>query len=273
MKKNIFSDNESGRSSKGFYTALGISALMIGSACYFAYNQGEKLTENNFTAESSSSVSEAAVDKQYTDVPKITTAVITTKQPATTTVRVTTAAPVTTTHIATLPAAGIVKSDSPAEPAQNDTVSVEPEAVETAADRLANVSLPLADISNILTPFSGTELVKNETTGSWQTHNGIDIATEIGAEVFVISPGEITAVNQDPLWGNTVTIDHHNGYITKYCGLADDLSIQKGDTLVSGDVIGVVGDTSDIESAIPPHLHIEMIHNGTFIDPMSIFNS
>ena len=42
MKK--FSDNSKG--SKGFYAALGISAVMIGSACYFAYDQSEKMTDN-----------------------------------------------------------------------------------------------------------------------------------------------------------------------------------------------------------------------------------
>lgn len=267
MKKNIFSDNESGKSSKGFYAALGISAVMIGSACYFAYSEGEKLDENNFIAESQSSVSEEAVDKKYTDIPKITTAAATTAVRSTT-VMTTTAVPETTTQTATLPAAAISVSEPPDEQPGSD-----PSVEETAADRLANVSAPLADISNVITPFSGTELVKNETTGSWQTHNGADIAAEVGTEVFAISPGEITAINEDPLWGITVTIDHHNGYVSKYCSLAKDLSVQEGDTVVSGDVLGVIGDTADIESALAPHLHIEILHNGSYQNPINIFNS
>ena len=39
--------------------------------------------------------------------------------------------------------------------------------------------------------------------------------------------------------------------------------------LVSGDMIGVVGQTADIESALAPHLHIEITHNGSFVDPLS----
>lgn len=267
MKKNIFSDNESGKSSKGFYAALGISAVMIGSACYFAYSEGEKLDENNFTAENQSSVSEEAVDKKYTDIPKITTSAATTAVHSTT-VMTTAAVPETTTQTATLPAAAISVSEPP-----NEQPGSDPSVEETAADRLANVSAPLADISNVITPFSGTELVKNETTGSWQTHNGADIAAEVGTEVFAISPGEITAINEDPLWGITVTIDHHNGYVSRYCSLAKDLSVQEGDTVVSGDVLGVIGDTADIESALAPHLHIEILHNGSYEDPINIFNS
>lgn len=261
MKKNIFSDNGSGKGTKGFYAALGISALMIGSACFFAYNQGEKLIKDNELTAEQSSVSEEAVDRKYTDIPKTVTTAAETKSSAvmTTVVRITTAAPI--------PAADIVVDEPPVEAAASnkDTPS------ETAEQKLENVSAPLADMSEIINPFSGTELVKNETTGSWQTHNGTDIAAETGTEVYAVSPGEVTAVNDDPLWGTTVVIDHHNGYITKYCGLAKELSVQKGDVLASGNVIGVTGDTADIESALAPHLHIEIMHNGNYIDPMVVF--
>ncbi len=260
MKKNIFSDNGSGKGTKGFYAALGISALMIGSACFFAYNQGEKILKDSELTASQSSLSEEAVDRKYTDIPKAVTTAAETKSTAvmTTVARITTAAPI--------PAADIVVDEPPADAAavQNDTS-------DTAEQKLENVSAPLADMSGIINPFSGTELVKNETTGSWQTHNGTDIAAETGTEVYAVSPGEVTAVNDDPLWGTTVVIDHPNGYITKYCGLGKDLSVQKGDVLASGNVIGVTGDTADIESSLSPHLHIEIMHNGSYIDPMVVF--
>ena len=40
VKKNLLSDKKYGKGSKGFYTALGISAVMIGSAAYFEYING-----------------------------------------------------------------------------------------------------------------------------------------------------------------------------------------------------------------------------------------
>jgi murein DD-endopeptidase MepM/ murein hydrolase activator NlpD len=268
VKKNMFSDKNSGKSSKGFYAALGISILMIGSACYFAYNEGEKLSEDNFTAQSQSSVSEEAVDKKYTDIPKsaVTTVITTTALPAT-------EAQTEATHIATLPAAAIVVDEPPAYEEVSEEIIPETEAAaETAADKLANITAPLEDMSSVVNPFSGTELVKNETTGSWQTHNGCDIAAEIGAEVYAISSGEVTAVNDDPLWGTAVVIDHHNGYISRYYGLDRNLAVQAGDVLASGDVIGTVGDTADIESALASHLHIEITHNGSYLDPMTLFD-
>lgn len=257
MKKNIFSDNESSKGSKGFYAALGISALMIGSACYFAYDQSQKISDNNkITAENSITAQDEAVDKKSTDIPKAVTSAVFTGSTASTTTTV-----ITVTSVATLPAAAIATDTPPTAAAELETTE--------ASGKLENPKAPLADMSNIITPFSGSELVKNETTGSWQTHNGVDIAAEVGTEVCAVSSGQVTAVNEDPLWGITVIIDHHNGFVTKYCSLAKDVSVQKGDTVVSGDVIGVIGDTADIESALAPHLHFEIMHNGAFADPLS----
>ena len=128
-------------------------------------------------------------------------------------------------------------------------------------------------IGEIINPFSGGELVKNATTGTWQTHNGTDIAAEVGADVMAAESGEITSVSNDPLWGVTVVLDHKNGYITKYCGLGADLAVQQGDSVNRGDVIGAVGETADIESTEAPHLHIEITHNGELIDPMTVFKA
>ena len=58
MKKNLLSDSRKG--TKGFYAALGISAVMVGSACYYAYDQSKELTEQ-LTAKNSIT-EQAAVD-------------------------------------------------------------------------------------------------------------------------------------------------------------------------------------------------------------------
>ena len=45
MKKNLLSDSRKG--TKGFYAALGISAVMVGSACYYAYDQSKEHTAHD----------------------------------------------------------------------------------------------------------------------------------------------------------------------------------------------------------------------------------
>ena len=256
MKNNSKSDKRKG--SKSFYAALGISAVMIGTACWFAYDQGGKIADeyrNNNTK-----LHTAEVDRKVTNIPKSTTTVYVAKAHIT----------VTNAAVTTLPATETEPQiEVNAEVYAEEAAAVE-ETVETAV-QLENVKLPLADISNVLCQFSGSELVKNETTGTWQTHNGTDIAAEVGTDVFAVSDGEIVSVSNDALWGVMVVLDHNNGYITKYCGLGSDLAVQQGDKISGGDIIGVVGNTADIESGIQPHLHIELMHNGKYVDPVAEF--
>ncbi|MBR2283122.1 MAG: M23 family metallopeptidase [Ruminococcus sp.] len=266
MKKKAFSDNK--RSSKGFYAALGISAVMVGTACWFAYDQGNKLSQE-FLAKNSISEPERAVDNKVTNVPKVTVTV-----PYNTTAVIQTAtqpAYIEQPHSSgDTPTVVIPEAEMPV--MEEITPIDVPNSLNTGITKLENVKLPLADVSEIIEPFSGGELVKSETTGSWQTHNGADIAAEVGSEVYAVSNGEIMSVEDDALWGVTVVLDHHNGFITKYCGLSQDVPVQPGDIVVSGNLIGTVGDTADIESALPAHLHIEITHHDRYIDPVQAFS-
>ncbi len=268
MKK--FSDNKKG--SKGFYTALGISAVMIGSACYFAYEQGEKLTEE-FTAKNSISEPDEAVDRHVDNIPKVSTFAYRTVVPSTTTRVVATAPPIVTAPpVVTVPPAEVYAPEED-EPVIAEQEQEQEEPVQSAGvTKMENVKAPLADMGEIVGAFSGGELIKSITTGSWQTHNGVDIAAEVGSEVYAISGGEIMEIDNDSVWGVTVLLDHHNGFTTRYCGLSNGLEVQCGDIMVSGDLIGTVGNTADIESAVAPHLHIEVMHNGNYIDPLSVLN-
>lgn len=257
VKKNELTDKHYGKGSKGFYAALSISAVMVGAACLFAHKQGDALPDIKPSAEKTPIVREAAVDKRITGLPKTTSPAMT----------ITSAAVTAPMPSETIPAAEI-SVDAPFEV---DSAFLDREqTLSAAAEGLTGAALPLSDVSNVINPFSGGELVKNETTGTWQTHNGTDIAAEVGADVFAAESGEIAAVSNDPLWGVTVVIDHKNGFATRYCGLGADLAVQKGDQVKSGDIIGAVGETADIESALVPHLHIEISHNGSYIDPMTV---
>lgn len=259
MKKRSLPDDNMKKGTRGFYAALGISAVMIGSACFFAYGQDGSKGKL-------SSSPDTVVAKRADDVPKTTHYRYTvTTVPRTTTAVMTTTAPPSTQSaaIVTIPVGEIVtevSKETETEPSEKSS-------------RLENAHLPLADCSTILAEFSGGELVKDPTTGTWQTHNGTDIKAEPGAEVYAVSSGEIMKIENSPLWGTVVTLDHHNGYVTKYCGLGTDLSVQEGDTVAGGDLIGAASNTADIESGIEPHLHIEITHYGRFVDPMKLTGS
>lgn len=139
-----------------------------------------------------------------------------------------------------------------------ETTVVETEAAETEPEPLleAESEEPPASeetISHVLVmpvdgevaqPFSNNELVKSETTGTWQTHNGVDILAETGASVRAIDNGTVVEVVNDPLWGICVSVDHENGIVSRYCNLSPNLELQEGETVESGQTIGVIGDTA-----------------------------
>ncbi len=120
----------------------------------------------------------------------------------------------------------------------------------------------------VLAPFSGGELVKSETTGVWKTHDGVDLKAERGTPVRSMNKGEVTQVREDPLWGYTVIIDHGSGIMGYYYNLSSAVAVKEGDMVQSGQTIGAVGDTAEIEAAMPSHLHFALKRNGSWIDPI-----
>lgn len=120
----------------------------------------------------------------------------------------------------------------------------------------------------IIEPFSFGELVKSTTLDVWKTHDGIDIKADNGTPVKAMNRGEVIKIWDDPLWGNCVSIDHGKGIVSYYYNLSASMTVEEGDQVDSGQIIGSVGDTAQIEAAEPSHLHFAIKQNGEWIDPV-----
>lgn len=119
----------------------------------------------------------------------------------------------------------------------------------------------------ILRDFSAETLSLDPTLGDWRTHGGVDIASTLGVEVLALCPGTVSEVYDDGLMGTTVVIDHGNGLSAAYCNLAGQPTVESGDVVETGTIIGTVGDTAIAESGMPAHLHLEVSLNGVLVDP------
>lgn len=120
---------------------------------------------------------------------------------------------------------------------------------------------------DIICAFSNGELVKSETLDVWKTHDGIDIAGELGEPVRAAASGAVLSVYNDPLWGNCIVIEHAGGYESYYFGLSDTISVCEGDSVSAGSEIAEVGDSADCEAAEETHLHFGLKKNGKWVDP------
>ena len=118
-----------------------------------------------------------------------------------------------------------------------------------------------------ITEYSMETLSYNQTTRDWRVHNGIDIAAEEGTPVCAAAEGVVESIREDDAMGCTVTISHDGGYTTQYSSLAEEVSVKSGEAVAMGQVIGCVGDTALLETAIGPHVHFSVTCKGAPMDP------
>ncbi len=109
----------------------------------------------------------------------------------------------------------------------------------------------------------------------YRTHDGIDIACDIGTQVKAVSGGSIVSVTDDAMLGKVVVIEHADGVSSLYANLSPDLpqGIEVGKAVCAGDVIGGVGETALCESADVHHLHFEMMQDGKNVPPQMYITS
>lgn len=165
----------------------------------------------------------------------------------------------------------VVETIAP-EPVETPAVMPEVEIDDTPV--VAEIPRQLVDPleGEVITAFSMEELVYNATLGDWRTHDGVDIAAEAGTSVLAASSGTVISVEEDPLMGTTVVIEHDGGYQTTYSNLQAEPSVAEGDTVSAGQIIGAVGNTAAAEAAQGPHLHFSVTCDGEPVDPQSFLN-
>ena len=119
----------------------------------------------------------------------------------------------------------------------------------------------------VIAGFSVEALAYDETMGDWRTHSGLDISAALGTQVLAAANGTVSALYQDDLMGTVVEIDHGQGLVSRYANLAAVPTVQVGDSVTTGAVIGSVGETAAAESGRPPHLHYALLKDGQAVDP------
>lgn len=102
-----------------------------------------------------------------------------------------------------------------------------------------------------------------------QSHQGVDYTIPEGSRVFATADGTVREVAQrNSTSGQTVVIDHGNGYETSYNHLSK-INVRKGQQVRRGDIIALSGDTG---LSLAPHLHYEVRYNGMRVDPIHYFS-
>ena len=99
--------------------------------------------------------------------------------------------------------------------------------------------------------------------GSYDFHLGIDIPGTLGDEVWASDGGEVVWASYTPSYGNSIRIQHDDGYVTLYAHL-DELLVEVGDSVYQGQLIGKMGHTG---AAYGTHLHFEVRIGSSTVNP------
>ena len=98
-------------------------------------------------------------------------------------------------------------------------------------------------------------------------HPGIDIASDLGNPVKPVGVGVVEDILYDKYaYGTHVIVAHQNGVKSLYAHLGS-VTVKKDQAVYSDTVIGTVGLTGNTSG---PHLHVEIINNGTYMDPLAV---
>jgi murein DD-endopeptidase MepM/ murein hydrolase activator NlpD len=95
-------------------------------------------------------------------------------------------------------------------------------------------------------------------------HEGIDISAPMGSPIEAPAAGVVTDAGWETGYGNTITIDHGFGIVTKFAH-ASKLLVKNGQRVSRGQRIALVGNSG---LATGPHLHYEVHVNGRPVNPL-----
>lgn len=104
---------------------------------------------------------------------------------------------------------------------------------------------------------------KSPFTGRRTFHSGLDISNRMGTKIVSTAFGKVVFAGRKTGYGNIVIIDHGYGKATKYAHLKDIL-VHKNQQVKRGEAIATLGNTG---RSTGPHLHYEVLVNGTPVNP------
>jgi len=95
-------------------------------------------------------------------------------------------------------------------------------------------------------------------------HEGIDVSAPMGSPIEAPAAGVVSDAGWETGYGNTVTINHGFGIVTKFAH-ASKILVKVGQRVSRGQRIALVGNSG---LATGPHLHYEVHVNGRPVDPL-----
>ncbi len=161
--------------------------------------------------------------------------------------------------------------DTMASAGEEQPIDRDSEEEKAISGKMSRIMLKPVEGDTIIMDYAQDELIYSSTLKEWRTHPAIDIECQLGSEVRAVLDGVVLSIEEDPLMGIVITLDHGDGITTRYANLSTKDMVQVGQAVVKGQVISGVGRTATAEILDPPHLHFEVLIEDKNVDPKEFF--
>lgn len=154
------------------------------------------------------------------------------------------------------------------------------DAIPTATDSKENLKQAKEnqEIQSKLS-FLGTEVIReysekqpsySKTLDVWEIHKGLDISSNKGQEVKSLLDGTVVDVYKDDQYGMSIKVKSEDNTTVVYSNLDSDIKVKKDQSVKQGECLGLVGNTTTVESEEVNHIHIQAYKDDKTIDPMTL---
>lgn len=150
---------------------------------------------------------------------------------------------------------------------ENETKENKIEASNTN-DNTQNIPVSNSLVFSFIKPIKGgiTSSCFGDRIDRKSVHKGHDWAIPAGTRVKASEKGVVELAYYSDSYGYNVLIKHSDALETRYAHMSE-LYVKQGDKVKKGQILGLSGSTGD---STGPHLHFEVIKNGTKINPLSM---
>lgn len=160
------------------------------------------------------------------------------------------------------------ESPDAAQPKESKPKTQNPAAQNTAASKSnAEPAFAYPLEGELVLPYSIDHAIYDPTLEQYRTNESISLSAEAGTEVKAAADGKVKQIAADAQMGNTIIIEHTNGWLTTYGQLEDAVAVKEGETVQQGQVIGAVNAPTKYGVALGSHLDFAMEKDGQSVNP------
>ncbi|MCL1935010.1 MAG: M23 family metallopeptidase [Defluviitaleaceae bacterium] len=127
-------------------------------------------------------------------------------------------------------------------------------------------------MGEVLMEYSSDQFVFDTTLNLYRTHDSINISAEVGDNVRAAAEGRVVNVFHERRYGNSVTIDHGNGWATTYNQL-ENIEVSPGDIVSTGQIIGQVSEPTIFTSGLGENIGFRVTYHNDTINPLTVLQN